>query len=148
MQEQNSTIFTPFKRVENLRVKRDWTWDQLANHLNVNRSLFFHLKAGKTNLSKRVMYRLAEAEREAGIEPPPERVENFRKAGELVALMGRHDKQLLKNLGNETRELNGIMNRCQERMKRIQDELDIILARQPDARFKKLVQPKNQTKEG
>lgn len=152
MQEKKSTIFTPFERLENLRVKRDWTWDQLANCLNVNRSLFFHLKAGKTNLSKRVMFRLAQAETEAGITPPSEieasqHAAKFREGKELTALLNKQDQKLLKLFANEQRNLRMIINECEERLKATEDQIDALLFRQSDVRFKKLLQPKNQKKE-
>lgn len=146
LQDNNLSFFTTYKRLETLRIKRNWTWDQLAGCLGVSRPRFFQVKTGKSNLSKKVLYRLAEAEAAAGIMPPAELAASFRDGKELTALLCHHDQELMKQLAKETRTLNGIMRQCRERQREIQDQLDEILKRQPDARFQKLLQPKKQLK--
>lgn len=62
-----------FERLDRLRVVSGRSWDQLAELLNVDRSMFFHVKAGRRNLSSKALFRLAEAERASGIQAEPER---------------------------------------------------------------------------
>lgn len=51
-----------------MRKQRGLTWDQVSKLLGVaDNSLFFHMKSGRTGLSDKVIYRLEEAEKSAGI---------------------------------------------------------------------------------
>ncbi len=70
MQAQSHKKSDVFSRLDFLRVKKGLTWAQLAKRLAMDPSAFFHVKAGRRNLSDKALYRLAEAEKEAGIAPP------------------------------------------------------------------------------
>lgn len=59
-----------YERVERLRIITNRSWDQMADVLDIDRSMFFHVKSGRRNLSKKAIFRLEQAERDAGILPP------------------------------------------------------------------------------
>ena len=68
--QQKSHLKSPtFERLEKLRIITGKTWEQIAEQLNVDKSMLFHVKAGKRNLSSKSLFRLEEAERAAGIQP-------------------------------------------------------------------------------
>lgn len=67
MQEKSHTLSPVYSRVDHLRVVLNKTWDEMAELLEIDRSMFFHLKAGRRNLSKKAVFRLEQAEIEAGI---------------------------------------------------------------------------------
>ena len=67
MQDKSHIKSPIYDRVENLRVQTNRSWDQVAELLEIDRSMFFHVKKGRRNLSKKAIYRLEEAERAAGI---------------------------------------------------------------------------------
>jgi hypothetical protein len=46
------------------------TWQQIADDLNVDRSMLFHVKSDAGNMSEKAMFRLRQAELYAGINPP------------------------------------------------------------------------------
>ncbi len=63
--EKNSELF---ERIQTLRKHLRLTWRELAETLGVaDNSLFFHMKKGRTGLSDKVISRLEEVEKEAGI---------------------------------------------------------------------------------
>ena len=68
-QEKSHKKSPIFDRLEILRVRTGVTWDAIALKLGVDRSMLFHVKSGKRNLSDKALYRLGEAEEDAGIVP-------------------------------------------------------------------------------
>ena len=68
MQAESHNLSPVFARLDRLRVVTNRSWDQVAELLEIDRSMFFHVKAGRRNLSKKALFRLAEAERSAGIQ--------------------------------------------------------------------------------
>lgn len=66
-QYKSENFVNIFERVENVRIRLNLTWDEMAKKLGVDRSFFFHLKAGRRGFSSKVIYKLEQAESEAGI---------------------------------------------------------------------------------
>ncbi len=72
MAQPKSNIKSPqYARLRKLRLVTGKTWQQLADDLGLDRSMFFHVKAGTRNLSEKALYRLRLAECAAGIEYSP-----------------------------------------------------------------------------
>jgi transcriptional regulator with XRE-family HTH domain len=59
------------ERLQNLRLKKQLTWERLAVSLDLTVSMLFQVKAGNRNLSDKALYRLEQAEIAAGLRPPP-----------------------------------------------------------------------------
>jgi transcriptional regulator with XRE-family HTH domain len=59
------------ERLEKLRLKRGLTWDKLGEELELSRAMLHYVRKNERELSERALFRLAAAERAAGIEPPP-----------------------------------------------------------------------------
>ena len=71
-QEQIHKNSQLFSRVKTVKTRLGLTWDEVAKKLgDVDRSLFFHVKANKNSLGDNVVYLLEQAEIELGIAPPP-----------------------------------------------------------------------------
>jgi hypothetical protein len=67
-QEQSHKNSQLFARVKTVKTRLGLTWDEVAKKLgNVDRSLFFHVKANKNGLGDNVLYLLEQAEAELGI---------------------------------------------------------------------------------
>src|SRR6266850_1227429 len=56
-----------FDRIQALRLKQGWTWEQTASELGVGKVMIHLVKKGKRGLSDKVLYRLVQAETKAGI---------------------------------------------------------------------------------
>jgi transcriptional regulator with XRE-family HTH domain len=56
-----------YPRIEALKHKRNWTWEEVAKELDLSVAMLMLVKSGRRHLSNRAHYRLCEAERTAGI---------------------------------------------------------------------------------
>ena len=56
--------------MENLKISKGWTWDEIAKRLQLTRGMLHFIKQGKYGVSKRNQFRLAELEREEGVGIP------------------------------------------------------------------------------
>lgn len=120
---KNSQLFA---RIEQLRVHLDLTWDDLAERLDVNRSLFFHLKAGRTGASQRFLSRLRRLEQDAGLRKKspidPSEEDLARIAGGMVreqrasygSNLSDDDRDILKAI---RAEVSGMRDRAAEIVK-------------------------------
>ena len=63
-------LHMPWQRIERLMLTTGSTWEGLSRTLKVSTAMLSMIKTGKRNPSKKVLFRLLEAEREAGIAPP------------------------------------------------------------------------------
>ena len=59
-----------WERIENYRNKTGKTWPEVAQDLGIGKSMLMMVKTGKRSLSSKVIYRLTEAEKTAGIQTP------------------------------------------------------------------------------
>jgi transcriptional regulator with XRE-family HTH domain len=59
-----------FERLDRIRVATGQTWEQIAQQLNVDRSMLFHVKAERRNLSAKALFRLEQMEQVAGVGSP------------------------------------------------------------------------------
>ena len=69
MQEESHKFSQLFSRIEKVRLVLDLKWDELAERMDCNRSLFFQVKRGNCGFSDRNMARFEKLETEAGITP-------------------------------------------------------------------------------
>ena len=58
------------ERLDKLRLKRGFTWDELGIELKLSRAMLHYVRKCERAMSERALFRLAEAERAAGITPP------------------------------------------------------------------------------
>ena len=119
MQEEKSQPVTIFGRLERLRVVKQLSWDGLAVLLGVNRSFFFHIKAGRTRFSAKALYRLEQAERAAGIEVP---VPTVPEALERVQDATDEDLEFYKGQ-NAAYRLQGLRDRLADLLKALDSEI-------------------------
>lgn len=69
MQHKSLALHSISAHLKALRLKKQWTWKQLASALELSDVMVYQVASGRRALSDRATYRLAELEREAGIEP-------------------------------------------------------------------------------
>lgn len=82
MQEQSAEKCSSGKRLDRLRVTLQSNWADIAQKLDLSESMVYQVKSGKKELSEKAIYRLEQAEREAGIAPPlTEQVKAARSQG-------------------------------------------------------------------
>lgn len=70
VQDESHTLSPLYRRVDRLRIVTNKTWAEISTLLDIDRSMFFHIKAGRRKLSEKAVFRLEQAEIEAGISPP------------------------------------------------------------------------------
>jgi transcriptional regulator with XRE-family HTH domain len=66
-QQVSQQISSLFARIEALRLKLDLKWEELAERMDVHRSLFFQVKRGNCGFSARNLLKLETLEKEVGI---------------------------------------------------------------------------------
>jgi transcriptional regulator with XRE-family HTH domain len=70
MQAKSIKKYTIQERLQNLRLKEQLTWEQLAESLGLTAAMLHHVRRGIRNLSEKARYRLERAEIDAGLRPP------------------------------------------------------------------------------
>ncbi len=60
-----------WERLEKYRVKTGKTWPEVADDIGLGKSMLMMVKTGKRSLSSKALYRLEQAEIDAGIRAPP-----------------------------------------------------------------------------
>jgi len=69
-QEKSKSKYGHAERLQNLRLKKQLTWEQLADLLGLTVAMLYHVKRGFRNLSEKAVYRLEQAEVAAGLRRP------------------------------------------------------------------------------
>lgn len=67
VQDESHTLSPLYRRLDRLRIVTNKTWAEISTLLDIDRSMFFHIKAGRRKLSEKAIFRLEQAEIEAGI---------------------------------------------------------------------------------
>ena len=62
------------ERLEKLRLKQGWSWDELGEAIELSRSMLHYVRKVERVMSERSLYRLAELERANGIQLPQEKM--------------------------------------------------------------------------
>lgn len=70
LQEKSKSKYGHAERLQILRLKKQLTWEQLAELLGLSAAMLYHVKRGVRNLSEKAVYRLEQAEVTAGLRPP------------------------------------------------------------------------------
>lgn len=70
MQEKITKNLPYFSRVEKLKISKGWTWDEIAEKLQLTRGMLHFIKQGKYGISKRNYFMLEKLEREEGVGIP------------------------------------------------------------------------------
>jgi transcriptional regulator with XRE-family HTH domain len=70
MQEESAEKWSQGERLKFLRIKRQCNWADIAKDIGLSEGMIYAVIAGKKFLSDKAVWRLAELERAAGIEPP------------------------------------------------------------------------------
>ena len=70
MQEDCDSLCDAFKRLDRYRVSQNITWKDVAHKLGVGVSMLMMIKTGQRNLGKKALFKLEQAEIEAGIITP------------------------------------------------------------------------------
>jgi transcriptional regulator with XRE-family HTH domain len=125
-----------WERIDFYRLKTGKTLDQVSDAIGVGRSMLMMVKSGKRNLSAKAEFRLAEAEREAGIETPLKRLEDeLVIRGEistpLVELRQKDAKlaKLLDAAAPQIRAMSDSLGRFAARFDTVESKLDTVLTR-------------------
>lgn len=72
VQEESSQFFTA--RLERLKFSLDLTDEALADRIGLSRRMLWLVRTGKSKASKKSLWKLTEAERAAGIDPPADKL--------------------------------------------------------------------------
>lgn len=75
-----------WERIDNYRNKTGQTLDQVAKAIGVGKSMLMMVKSGKRHLSSKALYRLEQAELEAGISSPENITESHNIEEQLVSI--------------------------------------------------------------
>ena len=125
-----------WERIDFYRLKTGKTLDQVSDAIGVGRSMLMMVKSGKRNLSAKAEFRLAEAEREAGIETPLKRLEDeLVIRGEistpLVELRQKDAKlaKLLDAAAPQIRAMSDSLGRFAARFDTVESKLATVLTR-------------------
>lgn len=70
LQEKSKSKYGHAERLQILRLKKQLSWEQLAELLGLSVAMLYHVKRGVRNLSEKAVYRLEQAEVTAGLRPP------------------------------------------------------------------------------
>jgi transcriptional regulator with XRE-family HTH domain len=112
MQEKSAEKCSSKERLDRLRVGLQVNWSEIAKLLNLSESMIYQVKSGAKELSQKALWRLAKAEREAGIG-------DFMEGSFAVAQV---IKETPEAYGREShRERN---RRIAAELRRLADELD------------------------
>jgi|LSQX01.1.fsa_nt_gb transcriptional regulator with XRE-family HTH domain len=144
-------------RIERLMHVGGMTWKQAADALGCSTAAMAQWKTGKTGPSKRTIFRLEEAERAVGIEPPPriqptaldrlaERIEARGEMGVPLAKLHGKDPELDDALAAATPEVKAIIKRLSEFAASFQEELRGMKSEMKTMR--ELLESKNNQKRG
>ena len=125
-----------WERIDFYRLKTGKTLDQVSDAIGVGRSMLMMVKSGKRNLSAKAEFRLAEAEREAGIETPLKRLEDElvirgETSTPLVELRQTDAKlaKLLDAAAPQIRAMSDSLGRFAARFDTVESKLDTVLTR-------------------
>ena len=109
MQEKSGEKCSLVQRLDRLRVTLQLNWAEIAAKVGLSESMLYQVKAGKKNLSDKAVYRLEQAEREAGLLEPEERAvledlpEKVQKAFSDIYFNRLHE--IISSLINESEAL-------------------------------------------
>ena len=70
MQEKNRLFKTFLDRLEQLRLRQGWSWDECARQIGISKAMIFFIRSGKQDVSTKSWFKLEQAERAAGIASP------------------------------------------------------------------------------
>jgi transcriptional regulator with XRE-family HTH domain len=68
MQGESSQYFT--RRLERLKFTQRWTDDELSEHVGISRRMLYLMRTGKNPISAKTLWKVEQAERAAGLDPP------------------------------------------------------------------------------
>jgi transcriptional regulator with XRE-family HTH domain len=106
------------ERLQLLRQKLRLEWGQLAERLGLSRAMLDFVRKGQRNLSFKALNRLEDAERAAGILPPPLPIDVIKEDEEPPAQKNEiiSDREELRAIAIALRDLCTRINRLEERM--------------------------------
>ena len=70
MQQKRAEKSSIAERLQKLRLKKQFTWEQLADMVGLTASMLYQVKRGERGLSDKALYRLEQAEIVAGLRSP------------------------------------------------------------------------------
>ena len=76
MQQKRAEKSSIAERLQKLRLKKQFTWEQLADMVGLTASMLYQVKRGERGLSDKALYRLEQAEIVAGLRSPAVHEEN------------------------------------------------------------------------
>jgi transcriptional regulator with XRE-family HTH domain len=101
MQDKSVELYSIPHRLDRLRLKKQLTWEGVAALLKMSASMIYQVRAGKNRLSPKALYRLQDAELEAGLVSPQDSAHE--RAISFVSKRG--SLQVRKNLAAATSKL-------------------------------------------
>lgn len=112
VQENTSHNFT--SRLENLKLRRDLTDEELALKVGLSRRMLYLIRIGKSSITRKTWYKLEQAEIDAGIRAGAEIRED---AG--VSDLGEYKKEMLSEMGGIQKDLVALSRRVDDFVKRL-----------------------------
>jgi transcriptional regulator with XRE-family HTH domain len=70
LQAKDEQTLSFLNRLDKLRLSERWTWEQAAKSIGLSRTMLHYLRSGRSSVTDKTLYRLAEAEKAAGVETP------------------------------------------------------------------------------
>jgi transcriptional regulator with XRE-family HTH domain len=112
MQAKSINKYTIPERLQNLRLKEQLTWEQLAASLGLTAAMIHHVKRGIRNLSEKAQYRLEQAEVVAGLRASTSQKTSLSKSenpGLKIGLNRLHVKLSALDSKSQSRVLKAIL---------------------------------------
>lgn len=107
------------ERLERLKRVLSLEWGELADHLDISRSMLDHVRNGRRDFGPKAMRRLEQAEIEAGIKSRTQYAAPLVKESDGEYPLANEIREMLRDLIGVQKELNAMNERIDKMIKRI-----------------------------
>ena len=99
------------KRLETLRSKQGWTWEELAAKLELSNVMIYYVRKGQRDLGVKAQHRLSHLETAAGIQPPPATYPEHQPQGMVVNVVPPNKvvaklRRQVQNIHEQIKQIN------------------------------------------
>lgn len=122
-------------RLDLLRKTNSLTWGELCDLLKISRTMIHYVRSGQRQLSERAVWRLSEAERLAGIQPPEDRIKitpaERQAAHSDLESISKADRHEIAILGHKIVRAGARLTKAQAEFTALNNRLGEILKKYP-----------------